>query len=114
MRTIETKGQFAKRKHRAPSCISGWIAEGRISSAALIGTGQRAMVWVERAEADLAAALEPSQQQAQVYPANDRSPLDIRNGAHVPHLPEEAAEDGTKPGQSNEQSSIPAGIPASD
>jgi hypothetical protein len=75
-RTLETKGQFAKRKHRARSCVSGWIKAGRISSAAIIGTGQRALVWVERAEADLAAKLIPGQQNAQDFPANERTPLD--------------------------------------
>jgi hypothetical protein len=73
LRTIETKGQFAKRKKRAASSISAWIAEGKITSAALIGTGSRARIWVEQAEADLAAALVPSQQWSQEFPANERS-----------------------------------------
>jgi hypothetical protein len=76
LRTLETKGEFARRKHRAASCVSGWISAGRISSAAIIGTGQRALIWVERAEADLAAELIPGQQQAQVFPANERTPVD--------------------------------------
>ena len=76
MRILETKGQFAKRKHRSPACISAWIAEGKITSAALVGTGQRALVWVERAEADLAATLEPNQQNGQDFPADERSQLD--------------------------------------
>ena len=62
-KTILRKSEFAKRKHRSAGCVTGWIKEGKISVAALIGTGTRARIWVEQAEADLAASL---------FPANER------------------------------------------
>jgi len=39
----------------------------------LIGTGMRARVWVERADADLVASLNPSQQYSREFAANARS-----------------------------------------
>lgn len=68
MQTIVTKGEYAALKGRAPSAISNWIAEGKISPEALIGTGVRAKIWVERADADLARSLDPAQQSAQDRP----------------------------------------------
>lgn len=53
---------------RSRPCVSGWIKIGKISAAALIGDGREAKIWVERAEADLAASLDPSQQAAQASP----------------------------------------------
>lgn len=73
MRTILRKGEYAKRKHRSRACVSGWIRDGKISAAALVGEGQAARIWVEQADADLAAALHPSQQWAQEHPANQAS-----------------------------------------
>jgi len=68
MKTIITKGEFARRKSRTPSAISNWIAEGKITPAALIGQGNRARIWVEQAEQDLAQSLDVSQQMAQETP----------------------------------------------
>ena len=70
MRTIVSKLEFARRKHRSPACVSGWIKAGKISRAALVGDGQAAKIWVEQADADLAASLNPSQQWSQEHPAN--------------------------------------------
>lgn len=67
-RTVESKGDYARRHGRAPSSVSNWIAEGKISPEALIGTGVRARIWVERADADLARSLDPGQQAAQAHP----------------------------------------------
>lgn len=67
-RTIVTKLEFAEMKRRAKSAVSNWIKEGKISPAALIGSGVRARIWVERAEADLAGALDEAQQMAQAQP----------------------------------------------
>ena len=75
MRTIETKGQFARRKNRGPSAVSNWLSQGKISPEALVGHGNAARIWVERAEADLSASLDPSQQFANTYPANVRTAL---------------------------------------
>jgi len=66
--TIESKGAFARRMGRGPSAVSNWISQGKITEAALIGKGNAAKVWVERAQADLAASLDPSQQLMQVSP----------------------------------------------
>lgn len=70
VKTVVTKGKYAKMKGRAPSAVSNWIAEGKITAAALQGTGNRAQIWVEQADADLAASLDPSQQLTQRVPLN--------------------------------------------
>jgi hypothetical protein len=75
MQTIVTKGEYAALKGRAPSAISNWIAEGKISADALIGQGVRARIWVERADADLARSLDPAQQAAQDRPVGIGSPV---------------------------------------
>ncbi|KWV54326.1 hypothetical protein AS156_00945 [Bradyrhizobium macuxiense] len=71
MRTIRTKGEYARLKSRSPQAVTKWIATGKISKAAIIGDGPRARIWVEQADADLAANLDPSQQWSQEVPAND-------------------------------------------
>lgn len=68
MQTIVTKAEYAKLKNRAPSCISNWIKEGKITPAALIGTGVRSRIWVEQADADLLRNLDVGQQTAQTNP----------------------------------------------
>ena len=74
MKTIITKGEFAAMKGRKPSAISNWIADGKITPAALVGTGVRAKIWVEQAERDLARNLNPSQQIAQDRPISLTAP----------------------------------------
>ncbi len=77
--TIITKGEYAQLKGRAPSCVSNWIAEGKITPAALVGTGTRAKIWVERADADLEERLDPGQQVAQprsAFASGSASPSD--------------------------------------
>ncbi|MFG1262350.1 hypothetical protein [Xanthobacter aminoxidans] len=83
MKTIITKGEFAKLKGRAPSAISNWIADGRITAAALVGSGVRARIWVEQAERDLARNLDPSQQIAQDRPVSMAAPA----GSVAPEAP---------------------------
>lgn len=73
-KTVVTKARFAEMKGRVPSAVSNWIAEGKISPAALVGSGIRARIWVERAEADLARALDPAQQAAQPHPVGLDAP----------------------------------------
>lgn len=68
MKTVLSKAEFAEHVGRSRSCISGWIKAGKISAEALIGEGRDAKIWVERAKADLAASLDPSQQAAQADP----------------------------------------------
>ncbi len=68
MKTVLSKAEFAKHVGRSRSCISGWIKDGKISADALIGDGREARIWVQRAKADLARALDPSQQVAQAMP----------------------------------------------
>jgi hypothetical protein len=77
VKTVVSKGEFAKRKQRGPSAVSNWIAAGQITKASLIGEGHRAKIWVEQAERDLAASLDPSQQVIQVAPilAQAQAPL---------------------------------------
>lgn len=68
MKTIVTKAEYAALKQRGASSVSNWIAEGKITAAALIGKGLRARIWVEQADADLARALDPTQQLSQEHP----------------------------------------------
>ncbi|MGD9544961.1 hypothetical protein [Methylocystis sp.] len=74
MKTIESKGEFATRMQRSPACITKWIKLGKISAAALVGEGNSARIWVERAKADLSASLDPSQQAIQVAPIDACAP----------------------------------------
>jgi hypothetical protein len=67
-KTILTKGEYAALKRRGPTAVSNWIAAGRITPAALLGTGGRAKVWVEQADRDLARSLNPGQQDRQRHP----------------------------------------------
>ncbi len=81
--TVVTKSAFAAMKGRDPSAVSRWIAEGKISAAALKGTGVRARIIVERAERDLAGALDFGQQLAQdrpVLPLADAPGIDANRG----------------------------------
>lgn len=71
MRTLLTKGEYARRKCRSPQAVSAWIKDGKISKSAIVGRGPRARIWVEQADADLAENLDPSQQWSQKVPAND-------------------------------------------
>lgn len=66
-RTLMTKGQFAQLKNRAPSAVSNWITRGTISPSAVVGQGQRAKIWVEQAERDL-ASLDAGEQDKQPAP----------------------------------------------
>lgn len=84
MRTLLKKSEFAKRKHRSPACITKWIQLGKISSAAVVGEGQSARIWLERAEQDLIDTLHPSQQLGQEFPATTRTaffPLSSSDGS---------------------------------
>lgn len=73
-RTLMSKGEYARYKERAPSAVSNWIAEGRLVPPAIIGEGQRAKVWVEEADRQLAEGLDPSQQNAQARPIEPTPP----------------------------------------
>jgi hypothetical protein len=68
VRTIITKGEYARLKERSPAAVSIWIRDGKISRDALIGEGNAAKIWVEQADADLARSLDPAQQAAQAHP----------------------------------------------
>jgi hypothetical protein len=68
-KTVVTKGEYARLKGRSPAAVSNWIKEGKITPSALEGKGNRARVWVEQADADLARGLDPAQQAAQPAPA---------------------------------------------
>lgn len=67
-KTLVTKGQYAQLKGRSPAAVSNWIAEGKITVAAIEGTGQRAKIWVEQADRDLTASLDADQQDRQAAP----------------------------------------------
>lgn len=67
-KTLMTKGAYARYRNRAPSAVSNWISEGKISPEAIEGEGQRAKIWVERADLDLLRSLDPDQQDRQPAP----------------------------------------------
>ncbi|ARO22933.1 hypothetical protein TAL182_CH01120 [Rhizobium sp. TAL182] len=56
-----SKSEFAAMINVSPGRVSQFIAAGQISAAAIIGSGQRAKIDVERAKADLRLALDVSQ-----------------------------------------------------
>lgn len=87
MKTVITKAEYAALKQRGPSAVSNWIAEGRISKEALVGEGNRARIWVERADADLARNLDPGQQASQAVPVSPALvPVPIEDGSNVVEL----------------------------
>lgn len=55
--TLISKGNYAALKNRSPAAVTHWIEAGHISPSAIVGAGQRAMLWLERADADLASNL---------------------------------------------------------
>lgn len=81
MRTIVSKGEFARRAARSPACVTKWIATGKISPDALIGDGRHAQIWLERAMSDLSATLDPSQQVSQERPF--QGPITIPASAYT-------------------------------
>lgn len=56
-----SKSEFAAMINVSPGRVSQFIAAGQISAAAIIGSGQRAKIDVERAKADLRLTLDVSQ-----------------------------------------------------
>ncbi|MBX5015940.1 hypothetical protein [Rhizobium lentis] len=56
-----SKSEFAAMINVSPGRVSQFIAAGQISAAAIVGSGQRAKIDVERAKADLRLALDVSQ-----------------------------------------------------
>lgn len=82
LKTLLTKGQYAQLKGRSPAAVSHWIADGKISAAAISGEGQRAKIWVEQADRDLAASLDAEQQDRQGAPL--ALPAAVQASASVP------------------------------
>lgn len=58
---LVSKGEFAAMINVSPGRVSQFIAAGQISAAAMVGSGQRAKINVERAKADLRLTLDVSQ-----------------------------------------------------
>ncbi|RFB95214.1 hypothetical protein B5K11_09685 [Rhizobium leguminosarum bv. trifolii] len=56
-----SKSEFAAMINVSPGRVSQFIAAGQISAAAIVGTGQRAKINVDRAKADLRLSLDVSQ-----------------------------------------------------
>lgn len=105
MKTLVSKGEFARLKQRGPSAVSNWIAAGQITRASLVGDGHRAKIWVEQAERDLAASLDPSQQvnqQAPILPSAQEAglpDLPLAPGGDVPPV----APPAVRPAQQSER-----------
>ncbi|WP_170284502.1 hypothetical protein [Roseospira marina] len=74
-----TKGDFARLVGRAPSAVSNWIADGKLSGAALDGPGRSARVVVPEALRQLGMKLDVRQQMAQARP--------VDTGAFAPSAP---------------------------
>lgn len=89
MNTIASKGDYAKSHNRSPAWVTKSIRTGKISKAALVGEGNAAKIWVERADADLAQSLDPAQQVIQRFPV-------LPNGAAAPTATQALA-DQSKP-----------------
>ena len=58
---VVSKIDFARLSKVSPSRVTQWIAEGKISSAALVGEGRSAKIRVLQAQADLKRSLDPAQ-----------------------------------------------------
>lgn len=58
MSKVLTKLKFAERVNVSPSCVSQWIARGKISGDALIGSGNRARIRVGIAVSQLEKTLD--------------------------------------------------------
>lgn len=58
---LVSKGEFASIINVSPGRVSQFIAAGQISAAAIVGSGQRAKIDVERARADLRLTLDVAQ-----------------------------------------------------
>lgn len=61
---VISKGEFARRRGVSPGRVSQWIAEGKITSAALVGAGRTAQLRESVALAELRARLDPMQMTA--------------------------------------------------
>lgn len=61
MEASVSKGEFAAIIGVSPGRVSQYLAEGKISSAALVGSGRNAKIDVERAKADLRLTLDVAQ-----------------------------------------------------
>lgn len=61
MEAVVSKGEFAALINVSPGRISQYLAEGKISQAALVGSGRAAKINVERARQDLRLTLDVSQ-----------------------------------------------------
>ncbi len=59
--TLVSKSAFAAIINVSPGRVSQFIAAGQISSAAIVGSGQRAKIDVDRAKADLRLTLDVAQ-----------------------------------------------------
>lgn len=87
---IITKGEYAKHRGVTPGAVSQWIANRKISGAALVGVGRLARINVEVADRQLAATLDMGQQLArgghvQPTPAPSAGPLfSAANTSHPP------------------------------
>lgn len=87
---ILTKGEYAKHRGVTPGAVSQWIANSKISGAALVGIGRMARINVDVADRQLAATLDMGQQLArgghvQPTPAPPAGPLFAANAAHLPN-----------------------------
>jgi hypothetical protein len=94
LRTIVSKGDYARMKERTPAAVSIWIRDGKISRAGLVGEGNAAKIWVEQADADLTRNLDPAQQAAQAHPVGlvpAPAPLAAPAPVPAPALPPSAA-----------------------
>lgn len=61
MQTAVSKGDFAAIIGVSPGRVSQYLSEGKISAAALVGSGRNAKIIVDRARADLRLTLDVSQ-----------------------------------------------------
>lgn len=59
--TLVSKGEFAALINVSPGRVSQFIAAGQISASAIVGSGQRAKIILEKAKADLRLTLDVSQ-----------------------------------------------------
>lgn len=94
-----TKGEFAAMIGVSPGRVSQYLAEGKITPAALVGTGRNAKIIVDQAKADLRLTLDVAQR--------------LGNGIHTnldPAPSQPARSDAARQGQDERRTAAAGGI----
>lgn len=96
MEAAVTKGEFASIIGVSPGRVSQYLAEGKISAAALMGSGRNAKIIVEQAKADLRLSLDVGQRLGNGIETRldeDASSSSLQTGTQKPSPPTQSGVD---------------------